>query len=371
MKYYIVAGERSGDLHGGNLTRSLKELDPGASVRGWGGEYMESAGAVLVKHYRDLAFMGFMEVLINFRKILANLDFCRRDILRFSPDVIILIDFAGFNFRIASFARKQGIRVFYYISPKIWAWYTSRVYKIKSSVERMFVILPFEVDFYRRFDVQVDYVGNPVAEAVRKHKTDPEFTGSIRESGFKKVAALLPGSRYQEVYQAIPLMMEIAEKHKEVLFLVAAVNNLPQSLYASCLHKSNVRVVPEKAYDILSVSQAAIVTSGTATLETALWKVPQVVIYKANLWISALIARMVIKVRYISLVNLICDREVVKELIQENLTTVNLLEEFNRIQNDEKRREEMLNGYREAEEKLGYDIASEKAAKLMVTYLRN
>jgi lipid-A-disaccharide synthase len=233
----------------------------------------------------------------------------------------------------------------------------------------MFVILPFEVDFYRRFDVKVDYVGNPVSEAVRNHIADPEFTGSIRGSGFKKVAALLPGSRYQEVYQAIPLMMAIAESHKEILFLVAAVNNLPQSLYASCLNKSNIRVVPEKAYDILAVSQAAIVTSGTATLETALWKVPQVVIYKANLWISALVARMVIKVRYISLVNLICDREVVKELIQENLTNANLQKEFNRILNDDKRREEILNGYGEVEKKLGNDIASEKAAKLMLSYL--
>lgn len=370
MKYYIIAGERSGDLHGGNLIRSLMKTDTQAVVRAWGGDYMKEAGADLVKHYRDMAFMGFMEIVLNVRTIFRNLDLCRTDIIQFSPDVIILIDFAGFNFRIARFAKEKGYRVFYYISPKIWAWNTGRVYKIKSWVERMFVILPFEADFYKKYGVEVDYVGNPVAEAVRNHKPDPDFRDKLSGSGYSSIAALLPGSRKQEVLQSLPLMVKVAEKHKNVLFLVAAVNNLPDELYSVCRGIDNVNVIYEKAYDILSVSSQAIVTSGTATLETALWKVPQVVVYKANLRISAWIARMVIKVKYISLVNLILDRPLITELIQENLTLGNLLSEFEKILDNNEVRSNILRGYAEAASMLGTSIASDKAANLMVRYLR-
>jgi lipid-A-disaccharide synthase len=369
MKYYIIAGERSGDLHGGNLIKSLKKRDPECKIRAWGGDYMKNAGAELVMHYNDLAFMGFAEVVLHFRKILRNLEFCRKDILEFSPDIIILIDFAGFNFRVASFAWKKGFRIFYYISPKIWAWYTSRVYRIKSRVERMFVILPFEVDFYKKYGVEVDYVGNPVAEAVRNHLIDKEFAESIRKAGFTKITALLPGSRKQEVLQAIPVMSKIADHYPEVLFLVAGVNNLPGELYSGCSGKPNMRVVFEKTYDILSVADAAIVTSGTATLETALWNVPQVVIYKANLRISAWITRMVIKVKYISLVNLILGRELITELIQENLTHENLVREFNEIITDSGRRDNIIKGYKEVSDKIGHTVTSETAAELMIQYL--
>jgi lipid-A-disaccharide synthase len=369
MKYYIIAGERSGDLHGGNLVRSLKKLDKNCVIRAWGGDYMKNAGAELVMHYNDLAFMGFAEVVLHFRKILRNLDFCRKDISDFLPDVIILIDFAGFNFRIANFARTKGFRVFYYISPKIWAWYTSRVYKIKAWVERMFVILPFEVDFYKKYGVEVDYVGNPVAEAVINHSVDMEFATSIRKSGFSQIAALLPGSRRQEVLQALPVMIKIADQYPSVLFLVAGVNNLPAELYSGCSGRSNMQIIYEKTYDILSIADAAIVTSGTATLETALWNVPQVVIYKANLRISAWITRLVIKVRFISLVNLILDRELVKELIQENLTHENLHREFNKILNDAAWREGVFKGYKEIKDKIGSTVTSDTAASLMFKYL--
>jgi lipid-A-disaccharide synthase len=371
MKYYIIAGERSGDLHGSNLVRSLKKVDPLADIRAWGGDLMSDAGAILVTHYRELGFMGFLEVILNLRKIFRFLELCRRDISAFNPDVIILIDFAGFNFRIAAYAHQKGYRVFYYISPKIWAWYTRRVYKVKANVERMFVILPFEVDFYRKFGVEVDYVGNPVVQTVRNHHPDQDFIASVKRSGFDRRVALLPGSRFQEVKQSLPLMVRIAGAHKNVLFLVAGVNNLPADLYAPANRMENVRVEFEKAYDILSVADAAIVTSGTATLETALWKVPQVVIYKANLRISAWIARMVIKVKFISLVNLIENREVVKELIQENLTEENLAREFNDILDNQPRRREILEAYDSMAGRLGEEISSDTAALRMIKYLES
>ncbi len=370
MKYYIIAGERSGDLHGGNLIKSLKNSDPLAIFRVWGGDYMKSAGADLVMHYNDLAFMGFLEVVLNFRKILKNLDHCRNDIVKFKPDVLILIDFAGFNFKIAKFAHQQGFRIFYYISPKIWAWNTKRVYKIKSWVERMFVILPFEKDFYQQYGVEVDYVGNPVAQAVHHHKVDKIFADEIRNKAYDKIVALLPGSRRQELLQSLPLMVHTAKHFPDVLFLVAGVNNLPNKLYDICKEVNNVQVVFEKAYDILSISHAAIVTSGTATLETALWKVPQVVVYKANLRISYWIARMVIKVRFISLVNLIAGEEVVKELIQDNLNEVSLKNEFHKILNDESTRNGILNAYDKIDKELGQQVSSDTAAGLMIRYLR-
>ncbi len=369
MKYYLIAGERSGDLHGGNLIRSLKKHDPSGIYRAWGGDYMKEAGAELVMHYKDMAFMGFVEVVLNFRKILKNLGHCGKDIMEFMPDVIILIDFAGFNFKIAKFAHQKGFRIFYYISPKIWAWNTKRVFKIKSWVERMFVILPFEKDFYQKYGVEVDYIGNPVVQAVQQHKMDKEFGDGIRREGFQKIAALLPGSRNQEVLQSLPLMVETAQQYPEVLFLVAAVNNLPPELYEVCKPHKNIKIVFEKAYDILSVSDAAIVTSGTATLETTLWKVPQVVVYKANLRVSYWIARMVIKVRFISLVNLIANKEVVKELIQDYLNADSLNSEFRKVLNDESTREKIMNAYKLIEEKLGNQVASETAASLMRQYL--
>lgn len=369
MKYYIIAGERSGDLHGGNLIRSLIKMDPDASVRAWGGDFMKKAGADLIKDYRDLAFMGFLEVVLNFRKILQNLEFCRNDIKNFNPDVIILIDFAGFNFRIAKYAHAKGYRVFYYISPKIWAWNTRRVYKVKAWVERMFVILPFEKDFYHKYGVEVDYVGNPVVQAVSDYVPDAEFNAELPDHEFKKTCALLPGSRKQEVLQSLPLMVKVAMKHPDTLFLVAAVENLPKELYLCGRELNNVRIIYEKAYDILSVSHTAIVTSGTATLETALWKVPQVVVYKANLRISYWIARMVIRVQFISLVNLIAGKEVVKELIQDNLNESSLNAEFDNILEEGESRNEIFRQYEIIEKILGHEVSSEKAASLMIRYL--
>ncbi|MBR9997650.1 MAG: lipid-A-disaccharide synthase [Cyclobacteriaceae bacterium] len=370
MRYYLIAGERSGDLHGANLIRALKERDDQAEFRCWGGGYMEEAGAELVVHYRNLSFMGFIEVILYFNRILKYIRLCKKDILAYSPDVVILIDFGGFNLRMSKFLKKKRIRVFYYISPKIWAWNTGRAKTIKANIDRMFVILPFEKDFYRTFGYDVDYVGNPVVDAIRVHSPDPSF---FMDTGLRKgerYIAFLPGSRNQELKSILPQMISLAKAFPEENFVLAAISTVPDHLYQPCLGVKNIHPVFDRTNDILAFAFAGVITSGTATLETAIWGIPQVVVYRSSSKISFFIARMVVKVKFISLVNLIANREVVRELIQKDLTLDNLGAALNRILYDQEARSRMLQDYQEIRDMLGEEPVSGKAAELMIGYLR-
>jgi lipid-A-disaccharide synthase len=313
--------------------------------------------------------MGFIEVLIFFRKIIKYLKKCRRDIQTFKPDVVILIDFAGFNMKMASFLKKEGIPVYYYISPKVWAWYRGRAKKIKRTVDRMFVILPFEKNFYHQYNFDVDYVGNPVVDAVKHHKPDKSFLDREEIVNKEKYIALLPGSRKQELMSILPSLTDLASSCADIQFILCGIKSIPYSLYAPLEKAHNITIVYDRTYDVLAYALAAVVTSGTATLETALWDIPQVVVYRSNSHISMFIARMVIKIKFISLVNLIAGREVVKELIQKNLTREHLHSEVNRLINDEVYRQRILSDYAVVRNILGNEPASEKAAELMYNYL--
>ena len=367
MKYYIIAGEASGDLHGANLLRELKLLDKEAMTRCWGGDLMQEQGADLVKHYRDLAFMGFVEVLSNLKTILNNIAFCKEDILAFQPDVLILIDYPGFNLRIAAFAKANGIRVFYYISPQIWAWKQSRVHKIKACVERMFVILPFEQEFYSRFNYKVDFVGHPLLDAIAQYQLK---TKQINTKAKKPIILLLPGSRKQEVMQSLPLMMSQIDKFPEYQFVLAAAPSLPKEFLDQWTNNSDIQICYGQTYDLMLEAKAAMVTSGTATLETALFRVPEVVCYKGSK-VSYWIARQLVKVKYISLVNLIMDKLVVKELIQHEFTAANLHLELSKLLHDQNYQAAMQKNYEELIHQLGGAGASAKTARLMLNYLKD
>ncbi|GGD53784.1 lipid-A-disaccharide synthase [Muriicola marianensis] len=372
MKYYIIAGEASGDLHGSNLIRALKKADPGADIRCWGGDLMEEAGGTIVKHYKEMSFMGFAEVLANIRQIFKNIAFCKEDISAFRPDVIIFIDFSGFNLRIASWAKAEGYRTNYYISPQVWASREGRVRKIRSSIDEMYVILPFEKQFYEeKHGFPVHYVGHPLLDAI-------EAKGSADSSAFrekhglsegKEIIALLPGSRKQEVEKMLSLMLSVVPQFPEYEFVIAGAPSLDTEFYSRFTKESRVHFVRGETYALLQCAKAALVTSGTATLETALFKVPQVVCYKGN-WISYQIAKRIITLKYISLVNLIMDREVVTELIQNDLTHKALVRELKAILTGPKR-EALLKSYEELEAKLGGGGASEKAARMIVDSLKN
>jgi lipid-A-disaccharide synthase len=367
MKYYIIAGERSGDLHASNLMKAIGKEDTDAQFRCIGGEYMKEVGADLYLHYKEISFMGFIEVFSNLPYLLKVLKTTKQDILNFKPDVLILVDFAGFNLRIAKFAKQHGLKVFYYISPKIWAWNQKRAYKIKVLVDRMFVILPFEKDFYEAFDYEVDYVGNPVYDSIADHKTNPDFRKK-NDLSYKPVIAILPGSRKQEVESMLHYMMSIIPSFKDFQFVIAAVSNLPKSYYEN-FNRAGIKIVYDQAYDLLANAEAAIVTSGTATLETALFEVPQVVCYSTSGFTYA-IAKLLIKVKFISLVNLIAGEEVVKELIQDNFTPGNLIFELKKITKDKEFRNKQIESYKNIKSILGSPGASQKAAKLMVGYLK-
>lgn len=369
MKYYIVAGEASGDLHGSNLVRALRQADPQAQIRAWGGDRMQQEGASLVRHYRDLAFMGFVEVAANLRTILGNLRFCKRDIEAFAPDAVILIDYPGFNLRIASWCREKGYKTFYYISPQVWAWKEGRVKSIRSNVDHMLVILPFEQEFYRRHRYPVDYVGHPLLDALAR-RTAPDAADFRRRQGLdeRPIVALLPGSRVQEIRAMLPVMAQMAGAFPDYQFVVAATPVQPARLYDTILGNSEVKRVTDCTYDLLSVSHAALVTSGTATLETALIGVPQVVCYKGSP-LSYFIGRMVVKVPFISLVNLIASREVVRELIQGAMNPQTLAQELRRILSGPTR-EKMLADYAEIRHLLGDGGASRRAAEAIVSRLR-
>jgi lipid-A-disaccharide synthase len=367
MKYYLISGEASGDLHGANLVKAIRENDSAAEVRAWGGDLLEAQGATLVKHYRDLAFMGFLEVIMNLRTILNNINFCKKDILEWKPDVIILVDYPGFNLRIAEFAHAHKIKVIYYISPQIWAWKQNRVYKIRKVVDRMLVILPFEKDFYQRFDMKVDFVGHPLLDELAVMKYDADFR-SNNKLGDKELIALLPGSRKQEISSKLPLMLEAVKLFPDKLPVIAAAPGLPIEYYKEMIGESEVKIVKGETYNLLHNSAAALVTSGTATLETALIGVPEVVCYKGNP-LSVMIARKLIKVKFISLVNLIMDREIVRELIQDELTVENLQTELRKLF-DKNSRVTMLRSYDELRSKLGGSGASQKAAAIIAQEMK-
>lgn len=369
MKYYIIAGEASGDLHGSNLIKALKAEDMNAEVRCWGGDLMQKAGGTLVKHYKEMAFMGFLEVIANLNAIFKNIRFCKNDILKFNPDVIIFIDYSGFNLRIAKWAKEKSFRTNYYISPQIWASREGRIEKIKRDIDAMYVILPFEKEFYATHNFPVHFVGHPLIDAIadRSEVKEVSFRSEYQLNSEKPIIALLPGSRKQEVRKMLSLMLSVASDFPDYEFVIAGAPSLDNDFYRQFLKNSNVGFVANKTYDLLSISHAALVTSGTATLETALFKIPQVVCYKAN-WLSYQIAKRIITLDYISLVNLIMKKEVVKELIQDGLSTKNLQSELKKIVVGPQR-EEQLSTYKELEKQLGGSGASAKTAELIVKNL--
>lgn len=366
MKYYLVAGEASGDLHGANLMKALKDQDPEAEFRYFGGDKMKAEGGTLAKHYAEMAFMGFTEVLLNLRTIFRNLKTCKEDILAYSPDVLILIDFPGFNLKIAGFGKEQGIKVCYYISPKVWAWNQKRVLKIKKVVDKMFCILPFEVEFYKGWGMEVDYVGNPLLDEKASFIPDPDFRAQ-HQLNENHIIALLPGSRKQEIERLLPAMLSVTEQFPDQQFVVAAAPGFPVVYYQQFIGAKNVKLVFGKTYDLLNVATAAVVASGTATLETALFHVPQVVVYKGGT-ISIAIARMLVKIRFISLVNLIMDRKVVTELIQEDCNTVNITDELLRLI-EGPGRTQIMEDYKQLSVIMGEPGASARTASLISAYL--
>jgi lipid-A-disaccharide synthase len=369
MKYYIIAGEASGDLHGSRLINAILKNDPEATIRAWGGDKMQEAGAMVIKHYRDLAFMGFAEVVSNISTILSNMKFCKKDICSFDPDVVIFIDYPGFNLPIAKFVKSKGYKTVYYISPQIWAWKEKRIHTIKKVIDKMMVILPFEKTFYEKWKYTVEYVGHPLIEIIDQYKQSLNKEDVITSLGIpdgKKVIALLPGSRKQEIAKKLPIMLESSIDFPEALFVVAQAPGISDDFITAYTNKyANVKLIKNKTYDLLSIADAALVTSGTATLETALFRVPEIVCYKGSP-ISYAIAKQLIKVKYISLVNLIMDQPIVKELIQHELTAEKIKQELKELLYNEDRK----NKYKADTDRL-YQLlsaggkASEKAARII------
>ncbi len=374
MRYYIIAGEASGDLHASNLMRALIQQDTDAEFRFWGGDCMQAVGGTLVKHYKDISFMGFWEVAVHLRTIMQLMRFCEKDVLRYAPDALILVDYPGFNLRIAKFAKKHNLKVFYYISPQIWAWKRGRIRTIKRCVDEMMVILPFEEEFYARNGMQVHYVGHPLLDAVTRHdRKSTEAVGFAEQCSLdgREVIALLPGSRRQEIVALLPQMLKMVPLFPQYQFVVSTVNWQPDSLYDQYLKDLPVKRVHGSVYPLLANAKAAIVTSGTATLETAILGVPQVVCY-AGSEISYLIAKQLIKgIQYISLPNLIMNKPVVRELIQHDFDTRHLQEELRKITEDKSTIQAMKEDYDALYQMLGNGSASLKAADVVVNHLKN
>lgn len=363
MKYYLIAGEASGDLHGANLIKAISAEDESAEFRFWGGERMaECSGNSPVVHYRNMAFMGFWEVVRNLRTIASFLKKCKEDLLRYRPDVLVLIDYPGFNMRMAAFAKANGIKVAYYIAPQVWAWKKNRVFKLKKTVDELISILPFEKEFFAGFGMEVQYVGHPLLDAIGD-KGDWTKQAEAEWLEGPPIIALLPGSRKQEVETILPIMLSVRKDFPEYRWKVAQAPSLPVEFYQSLLKGMDVELVADKTYPLLSVAHAALVTSGTATLETALFGVPEVVCYKGSA-ISYRIARALVKIRFISLVNLIVNREMVKELIQQDLTADQLRANLQSIL-EESSRARLNEGYQELQKTLGGGGASKRAARLV------
>lgn len=367
MKYYLIAGERSGDLHGSHLITALKLQDPEAEILCWGGDQMEKAGGSLIVHYKNLSFMGIWEVFKNLPTIKKYLEFCKTDLLRYQPDVVVLIDYPGFNLRIAEFAHKNKLKVCYFISPKLWAWNRSRAARIKRVVNRMYSILPFEKQFYQQYDYQVTYVGNPLVATINKFRPSVNFLERFN-NGSKPIIAVLPGSRRQEIQVMLKIMLELVPEFPNYRFVVAAVDNVPPESYDEARNNHGVSVVINQAYELLSFARAAVVTSGTASLETALFNVPQIVCYKTS-WLTYWTGRLLIKVPHLSLVNLIAEGPVVPELIQNEYQQENLVKHLSGLLADGPVRKQQLAGYRKVKTLLGNKNAAQETAKLMVEYL--
>lgn len=368
MKYYFIAGERSGDFHSADLMRALRTEDAAAEFRFWGGDLMQAVGGELVHHYQDLSIMGFLEAATSVLKFRGYLKECEKDLLAHRPDVLILVDYAGFNLRVAKFAKAQGLKVFYYISPKLWAWNEGRVEQVKARVDKMFVILPFEEEFYQRFNYPVDYAGNPTADAVAEFVPATDFFVRNQLDEARPIIAVLPGSRKQEIEEMLHVMLAILPPFMDYQFVVAGVDNLDRTYYQH-FERNGIRLLFDQTFDLLSHATAALVTSGTATLETALFGVPQIVCYRTSA-LSYTIGKLLIKVPYISLVNLIAGRAVVKELIQNDFTARNLLDELKKLLTDDDYRAQIQTGYAQLRAKLGQQQAAKKTAALMVKYLK-
>jgi len=367
MKYYIIAGEASGDLHASNLIRELKNIDNQAVFRGWGGDLMQQQGVELVKHYKDTAYMGFIEVLFHLRAIFRNIAYCKKDIIAFHPDVIILVDYPGFNLRIAAFAKKLSYRVIYYISPQVWAWKESRVRKMKRTIGKMLVILPFEKDFFKKHLWDVEFVGHPLMDVIDDYIRKPI---PIIDNSGKKTIALIPGSRKQEISKMLPLMLSVTGEFSDYQFVIAGAPSISEDFYSEFINnKNNVRIVFKQTYDLMQSATAAIVTSGTATLEAALFGLPEIVCYKGNA-LSFWLAKKLVKVKYISLVNLIMGKETVKELIQNDLTKENIHNELKKLLHDDQYIANIKNDYHLLKEKLGSKGASLKAAISITDFLK-
>lgn len=382
MKYYIISGEASGDLHGSNLIKQLHLLDATANIRCWGGNLMQTAGATLVKHYRELAFMGFAEVIKNLPTIFKNITFCKKDILGFQPDVLVLIDYPGFNLRIAEWAKQKGFKIVYYISPQVWAWKANRVKKMKLCIDKMLVILPFEKSYFKNvWSWDVEYVGHPLVEVVESYELgimnyELEQVGSwqlaVDSTNHKPIIALLPGSRQQEISKKLPVMLAVAKHFPNHQFIIAEAPGLDEDFYTSFYNnalENNISTVKNDTYNLLSKATAALVTSGTATLETALFKVPEVVCYKSSN-ISYQIGKRLIKIKYISLVNLIMDKLVVKELIQNDMTVENLRIELLELLENKERQAQIQQDYNALKALLSLGgNASQKAAKSIYNFV--
>lgn len=373
MKYYILAGEASGDLHASNLIKEIALIDPQAQFRGFGGDLMEKAGMTVLKHYRDMAFMGIVPVIMNLRTIKKNFRFCEQDLLAFNPDVLILVDYPGFNLRMAKFAKAHNIPTFYYISPKIWAWKQKRVHRVKAYVDEMFTILPFENEFYSKFDYKVNYVGNPLLDAILEKRTAPDYPRFYAENKLqdKPVLAILPGSRKGEISVLLPTMLEAASRFPEFQCVIAGAPNMGAEFYKPFLKAHPAPIIWGKTYEILIHSRAAIVSSGTATLETAILNVPQVVVYQLTPnWLFIYLKKYFLKTRWVSLVNIILQKEAVTELIQSDFTLENIVRELEKIVHDPVNEKRMLDDYQKMMTLLGEKGASERAARLMVSKLK-
>jgi lipid-A-disaccharide synthase len=371
MRYYIIAGEASGDLHASNLIAAIRKQDANAEIRAWGGDLMQQQGAEIVKHYRDLAFMGFAEVILNLRTILQNLNFCKQDLKQFNPDVLILIDYPGFNLRIARFAHEQGLKVVYYISPQIWAWKKNRVHTIKKVVDKMLVILPFEKAFYQQYQVDVEFVGHPLLDALQNYQWQDEDNFRARNSlGNKPLIALLPGSRKQEVSRMLSVMLQMIPRFPDYTFAIAKAPSLDHDFYSQFTQNHEIKIIENQTYDLIKHATAALVTSGTATLETAFIGTPEVVCYTGNA-LSYQIARRLIHVKYISLVNLIMDREVVKELIQHAFNINSLKDSLEEILIDSPDRQRIIADFKLLRSKLGGTGASINAANAIRKLIEN
>ncbi|MBC7417389.1 MAG: lipid-A-disaccharide synthase [Pedobacter sp.] len=367
MKYFLIAGEASGDLHGANLMKALKAEDPNADFSYFGGDKMNAQGGHLEKHYSEMAFMGFTEVVLNLSTIFKNLKACKEAILKYNPDVVVLIDFPGFNLKIASFAKKQGIKVCYYISPKVWAWNQKRVLKIKETVDKMFCILPFEVAFYKKWGMEVNYVGNPLLDEIAAFKANSQFR-TEHQIGKEKIIALLPGSRKQEIERLLPAMLTVVKDYPDYVFAVAAAPTFDSEYYEQMIGDKKIKIVFNDTYNLLNIAHAALVASGTATLEAALFNIPQVVVYKGGT-ISIFIARMLVNIKFISLVNLIMNKLVVTELIQEDCNTTAIKKELDMII-EGKGRDIILENYQDLREIMGKPGASEATAGLIYQFIK-